>query len=155
MVENKGLIIRMATEDDAAAIAEIEKECIRVPWSYESIRKDLAENKMARYFFAEYDGKSAGYVGIWNVWGEGDINNVAVLPEFRRCHIGTELIKEMLDAGRREGIAAYTLEVRAGNEPALGLYRSFGFTEEGIRKGYYQDNGEDAVIMRLEIGQEA
>ena len=72
---------------------------------------------------------------------------MAVSPDYRRLQVGSALIKTMLDVTIKAGIQHHTLEVRAGNEPAKGLYRKFGFEEAGLRKGYYEDNGEDAIIM--------
>ena len=66
---------------------------------------------------------------------------------YRRKHIGMALIGTMIDVTGKQGVKAHTLEVRASNAPAIGLYKKFGFAEEGLRKGYYEDNGEDAIIM--------
>ena len=78
---------------------------------------------------------------------EGHITNVAVLPEHRGKHIASAIIAVMIEFTEGQGIKRFTLEVRSSNEAAKGLYRKFNFKEEGLRKGYYQDNGEDAVIM--------
>ena len=92
------------------------------------------QNKLAVYFVAKDNGKCIGYAGFWNVSGEGDITNVAVLPEYRKNGIGSML--ELL-----------TLEVRKSNIAAQGLYKKYGFDIIGERKRYYSDNGEDAWIM--------
>ena len=68
-------------------------------------------------------------------------------PEYRRMHIASAILSVLMEVGGKNGISRYTLEVRSGNEPAKALYRGIGFEEAGIRKGYYEDNGEDAVIM--------
>ncbi len=88
-----------------------------------------------------------GYAGLWIVAGEGQVTNVAVLPEWRGKQIGTRLVGELLRRAAEGGAGDVTLEVRAGNEAALRVYRKAGFVEEGRRKGYYRDNKEDALIL--------
>ena len=165
------LIIRRAEEKDVLAIEHIEKQCFAVPWSYESLHKDIVENGMAFYIVAEIaseDGGEAteqsevagqqcgdtatagqvcGYVGVWKILDEGHITNVAVAPDYRRMHIGRAMLETLFEVTGQAGIERYTLEVRASNEPAIRLYEGLGFKSEGIRPGYYEDNGEDAVIM--------
>lgn len=145
------LIIRPAEEKDIPAIEEMEKICFASPWSYESLYHDIVENHMALYLVAELseegEKKVCGYAGVWNIVGEGHITNVAVSPEYRRRHIASGILTVMEDVLAQEGVTSYTLEVRRGNEPAKALYQRLGFQEAGIRKGYYDDNGEDAIIM--------
>ena len=142
------LIIRKAEAKDVLAIEEIEKQCFTVPWSYESLYQDIVENKLAFYIVAELAaGQICGYVGIWKIFDEGHITNVAVAPEYRRKHIARAMLEALMEVTAEAGIERYTLEVRAGNEPAIRLYEGLGFKSEGIRSGYYEDNGEDAIIM--------
>lgn len=141
------LIVRGGRREDIGQIAEIEKRCFSVPWSEESLLYDMTENERAVYIVAELEGEIIGYVGIWTILDEGHINNVAVSPDYRRMHVGSVLIENMIKVTEEAGIKSHTLEVRAGNEPAKGLYAKFGFKEAGVRKGYYEDNGEDAIIM--------
>ena len=141
------LTIRKGIGSDADDMALLEQQCFADPWSRESLLHELTENPLAVYFVAELESRVIGYVGIWLIAGEGHITNVAVSPDYRRMHIGMALIDTMLTATEVAGIAAHTLEVRAGNEPAKNLYARFGFKEAGLRRGYYADNGEDAIIM--------
>lgn len=142
------LIIRKAEAKDVLAIEEIEKQCFTVPWSYESLYQDIVENKLAFYIVAELAaGQICGYVGIWKIFDEGHITNVAVAPEYRRKHIARAMLEALFEVTGQAGIERYTLEVRASNEPAIRLYEGLGFKSEGIRPGYYEDNGEDAIIM--------
>lgn len=143
----KELVIRPAEEKDVNDIAEMEIICFTTPWSRDSILREIRSNEMAHYIVAEIDGRVIGYVGVWQIIDEGHITNVAVRPEFRGNHIASTLIGVMLELGNRIGMVRFTLEVRSSNEPAKALYRNFGFKEAGVRKGYYEDNGEDAVIM--------
>lgn len=151
----KELVIRPATVADVKAIAEIEKICFAVPWSEDSIAKELSSNDMAHYIVAEFEGLVVGYAGMWQILDEGHITNVAVRPEHRGQHIASTIIAVMIELGAHFGIVRYTLEVRSSNEAAKALYRSFNFKESGLRKGYYEDNGEDAVIMWLDPYQPA
>ena len=88
-----------------------------------------------------------GYVGCWISFEEAQITNVAVSPDYRGKHVGTEMMAELIRRVKAKGVTALTLEVRPSNEPALALYKNFGFKEAGRRPRYYQDNGEDAIIM--------
>ena len=142
------LLIREATEHDIDAITELDNICFHgAPWSRESYEEELTKNNLAVYLVAETEEKIVGFVGIWLIFDEGHITNVAVHPDYRRRHIADNLLTVLLNLIEEEGITAETLEVRAGNEPAKALYRKFGFAEAGLRKGYYPDNHEDAIIM--------
>jgi len=141
------VIIRKGVPGDAEDIAELEQICFSDPWSKDSVLYELTENPMATYIVAELEGRVIGYVGVWGIVDEGHITNVAVAPEYRQLHVGSALIATMLEATTSAGMLQHTLEVRAGNEPAKALYRKFGFEEAGLRKGYYENNGEDAIIM--------
>ncbi len=145
-MENK-LIIRQAKGEDVRQIAEMEKACFSTPWSYESLNHDIRENERAIYMAAEIDGKICGYAGLWKIIDEGHITNVAVSPEYRRKHIARSLLEALFASAEKQGIERFTLEVRAGNEAAKKLYAGLGLLEAGVRKGYYEDNGEDALIM--------
>lgn len=141
------LTIRMADVQDTDTIAELEQICFTVPWTRESILHELEENNMALYFIAEVDGTPVGYGGMWIIVDEGHIINIAVLPQFRGRHIASLIMAVLIAFGETRGVTRFTLEVRSSNEPAKAVYRKFLFKEEGVRRGYYQDNGEDAIIM--------
>lgn len=139
--------IRIGTIDDLDDMVLLEQQCFLSPWSRESLSYDVAGNPLSTYLVAELNGQVIGYVGVWTIVDEGHINNVAVSPDYRRQHIGSLLIETMLASTENKGITSHTLEVRAGNQAAIKLYESFGFIVEGVRKGYYEDDGEDALIM--------
>jgi [ribosomal protein S18]-alanine N-acetyltransferase len=143
-------IIR-ACKEHIDEITAIERICFRIPWSRESIREEIEDNNLAIYLCAKTDGKIAGYAGYWKVTDEAHITNIAVHPEYRRNGIGSILVKGMIETCRKTGIDRMTLEVRKSNVEAQGLYKKFGFKFAGIRKAYYSDNKEDAVIMWNEI----
>ena len=105
------------------------------------------ENGKARYYVAVDGGHIVGYMSVWVLDYEGFINNIAVIPGFRRRHIASMLLEVMLDATEAEGIVSHTLEVRKSNKAARRLYEKYDFKETAVRSHYYSDNGEDAVIM--------
>lgn len=140
------LIIRQGELKDVEEIAVLEKKCFKDPWSAESIRDEIEKNDFSMYIVAEIDGKVVGYVGVWYIVDEGHITNVAVDPDYRRKHIGSALIHTLIEFSEKNGVRNFTLEVRVSNISAQKLYEGFGFKNEGIRPGYYNDN-EDAIIM--------
>ncbi len=144
------LVIRKATEKDVCQIADLDKICFSLPWSEQAFRKELNDNNLAFYILAEAKetGQIVGYAGVWLIQEEGHITNVAVHPDFRRKHIGMAIVDVLMKESRkRAGTLTFTLEARKSNTAAIELYKKFGFLEVGIRKGYYQENKEDAVIM--------
>ena len=96
---------------------------------------------------AEIDNQIVGYVGVWFVVDEGHITNVAVHSDYRGRKIGDKLVDEMVKLCKENNLVAMTLEVRTSNTVAQNLYRKYGFKMAGIRKEYYSDNKEDAIIM--------
>lgn len=148
MRENGGsVIIRFMEEKDLEQAAQLERLCFSEPWSLKLLQ-DSFWGQWDTLFAAELQGKVCGYAVLRIVAGEGEIQRIAVHPDFRRLGIGSKLMEAMdLFSGAREA-GATTLEVRAGNQGAIGLYKSFGFAKEGLRKGYYRNPVEDAVIMR-------
>lgn len=117
-----------------------------MPWSPASFLQ-MIEEEDARYYVAEEDGQLLGGCGLWLIAGEGSIGNVAVAKEARRRGVGTGLMRHMLSEGDKEGLTAYTLEVRVSNAAAIGLYQKLGFVSEGIRPNFYEKPTEDAIIM--------
>ena len=142
------LSFRKMVPDDADAVARVEAACFPVPWSRESVWRE-ASNENTSYILAidEGTGEVVGYAGCWILGDEAQITNVAILPDFRGCGAGTQLMAASIAASVKRGATAMTLEVRPSNAPALALYHHFDFEEVGRRKGYYSDNGEDAIIM--------
>ena len=123
-------------------IAAIEKACFRHPWSADGLREELGRGL---FLAAVEDGVTVGYVGCQIVLDEGYITNIAVLPAFRRRGIAERLLGALLE--RAEGLSFVTLEVRESNRPAAALYEKMGFSRVGVRKGFYTEPTEDAVLM--------
>ena len=140
-------IIEMS-ENNVQDVHNVEINSFSVPWSLNSFENEL-KNDAAKYFVALVDGVVAGYVGMWEISGQCDITNVAVLPSFRRKGIGKRLIEHLIQYCKNANLSPIFLEVRQSNEPAKSLYSGFGFEEVGTRKKYYSDTGEDAIIMSL------
>ena len=142
------IIIRRLEAADVSAVAAGEKECFAQPWSERSFREAL-EREDLRYIVAQVDGKVAGHCGVYNVLGEGEIINVAVYPDYRGHGLSKKMLEKLLEDGRLIGVKDYTLEVRAGNGPAIHVYEQLGFVTEGVRPGFYDFPKEDALIMWL------
>ena len=148
MINN--LIIEEMKENDIDGVFEVEKNCFEDYWSKDSFKKELSNN-LAKYLVAKIDNKVVGYVGIWFVVDEGHITNVAVHEDYRGQKIGDQLIKELVQVCKNNKIISMTLEVRVSNVVAQNLYKKYGFKLSGIRKEYYSDNKEDAMIMWNDI----
>ncbi|WP_300902554.1 ribosomal protein S18-alanine N-acetyltransferase [uncultured Clostridium sp.] len=129
-------------------VYNLSKECFAIPWTLDSITNEL-NNPLAKYIIAEdlETNEVIGFVGIWIIAGEGDITNIAVNPNYRKHGVASNLLLNLLDICKSLNCNDITLEVRESNIPAQNLYKKFDFKEEGIRKGYYSDNGENAIIM--------
>ena len=143
-------IIKMA-EGHVAAVAAMEQECFgRAAWSERSVASELT-NQLALWLVAVEDGRVAGYVGSQTVCDETDMMNVAVTADFRRRGIAEQLVVTLVEELKAIGSHSLTLEVRASNMPAISLYEKLGFQQTGLRKNYYRDPREDALIMRKEF----
>lgn len=147
------LVIRDASACDAHSIAELEKETSAHPWSEDSIIHDITDNKRAIVIAAFLGDRLSGYADVWSIAGEGQLNNIAVTGSARGRHIGQRLMEELFLRLREEGASEMSLEVRVSNTPARRMYEKLGFVNLGIRPGYYEDNGEDAVIYRKDLQQ--
>ena len=147
MNDLQNIRIRFLKEEDAPAAAYIEQNCFSQPWSEEIYRSTLAL-PFALYAAAENEeGRLIGICGVRMIAGEGDISNVALLPQYRGRRISEKMLEFLLKEAEKRGTEAFTLEVRAGNAPALALYKHFGFKTEGIRKNFYEKPVEDALIL--------
>lgn len=119
-------------------------------WSKDSFYGELS-NDVAHYYSAfDANGKLIGYAGSWEILDEAHITTIAVAPECRRKKIGEALLNAILSSCYKNEVKYVTLEVRESNSAAIGLYEKYGFKSLGTRKGYYQNNNEDALIMWTE-----
>ena len=127
-------------------VYQIELDTFAIPWTRGNFEKELV-NPIAIYIVALEQNKVIGYAGMWHVVNEGHIINVAVKEEKRRKGVGTLLIKKLTEIAIEKEMTGLTLEVRISNTAGQRLYHKFGFKAEGIRRKYYSDTGEDAIIM--------
>lgn len=145
--ETEGLLFRSMRLDDIKAIGEIEKEAFTTPWTENAFHNELTNNHFARYMVMELDGRIAGYAGMWLIMDEAHITNIAVRREYRGRKLGERLLRELKATASYFGARRMTLEVRVSNRIAQNLYEKLGFRVEGVRRAYYSDNNEDALIM--------
>ena len=147
--------IRPICQEDIAQIAEIEKLCFAMPWSEESIRKDVEENVVACWLVVDDgEGRVLAYAAMWFVLDEAHVCNVAVHPDHRRKGYGMLVFSELEKLAMENSMSMMTLEVRRSNIAAQNLYHACGFLDVGYRKRYYEDNKEDALIMYKEFHYE-
>jgi len=150
-MEKFSVKIKDMTQDDIDGIIEIEKLSYgEHHWSRDSFYAELSNN-LAKYFCAfDVNDKLIGYAGSWLVLDEAHITNIAVSPEYRGKKVGEALLMSIFEACYKNMVKYLTLEVRVSNTPAIGLYEKYSFKSLGTRKGYYQNNNEDALIMWTE-----
>lgn len=142
--------IIFADESHIGDIVNIENLCFEHPWSENSVRSHI-EGKHNVTFICTENGETAGYAGMTVSLDEGQIMNIAVLPKFRKRGFGDALVSKLKEYCEDNGLLFMTLEVRAGNLPAIRLYEKHGFFRVGVRKKYY-GGVEDAVLMTFERG---
>jgi ribosomal-protein-alanine N-acetyltransferase len=143
------------TLDDLDEIMAIERASFQTPWSSGAFRYELSQNRVAHCTVMRAGARIVGYLCLWEIGHEVHITNLAVHPDFRRRGAARALLEAMLDGARRRGVELVFLEVRPTNAGAIGLYGSFGFQVIGRRKGYYFDNGEDALVMEARLAAAA
>lgn len=132
--------------EDAEAVANIERESFPTPWSREDFWRE-ASNDFACYIVALDDAEIIGFGGCWISFEEAQVTNIALTFVQRGRGLGKALMARLMRAAAARGAERMTLEVRPSNTPALRLYEGLGFAAVGIRKKYYQDNDEDAILM--------
>ena len=150
LVRSKMIRIKRMTMEHVPQVAGLEQLCFgNAAWSERSIASELT-NELAFWLVAEEEGRVVGYVGSQTVFPETDMMNIAVIPERRREGIAEVLVDSLVTELKRIGSDSLTLEVRVSNIPAISLYQKLGFHEAGLRKNYYRNPKEDALILRKE-----
>ncbi len=152
MVEEKlDIIIKPMLKDDIDKVMSVEEEAYgEHHWSKESFYNELNNN--LAYYYSAFDKNNnlVGYTGSWQIIDEAHITTIAVKTEYKGKKIGEALLQRLFKECYKNKIKYITLEVRVSNEPAINLYKKYNFKSLGVRKGYYQNNGEDALIMWTE-----
>ena len=154
LTPGENITLRPITTADLDEILAIERSCFAYPWSPGFFRQEL-QVACARSILAEVNGQIVGYVLFWLLPDAIDIHNIAVHTGHRRRGIARLLLSRVVSEARRQSVVRVMLEVRRSNLPAQKLYESLGFFSTGVRKGYYSDNGEDALAMTLELPAES
>jgi len=148
---NKTITFRKMTVEDLDDVIEVEVNSFATPWSREAFFNELTKNQFAQYLVVEVDQKVVGYCGVWVIVDEAHITNIALLPDYRGMKLGDALMARVIELTRELGALRVTLEVRVSNERAKNLYRKFGFEAGALRKQYYTDNMEDALVMWVNL----
>jgi len=143
---------RLMCKDDVEGIFNVSNLSFNTPWSKDSISNEV-NNPFAKYIVAidNSNNELVGFIGAWIIAGEADIMNVAVHPSYRKVGIASKLLSSLIDLCNNLNCSNINLEVRASNLPAQNLYKKFSFIENGLRKGYYEDTGEDAILMQCTV----
>lgn len=142
-----GLVVREGGPEDLAAVIRIEQRSFGDPWSPESLLSELMGDRLRLPLVAERGGELVGFLMAWRVADQLHILNLASDPRCLRQGIGTALLREAARRGLAAGLVEATLEVRRSNVAGRAFYRHHGFREVGLRKRYYADNGEDALVL--------
>ena len=140
------VIIKPLTEEYVDQVCVLEEEAFSMPWHKESFLEMIA-NENACYLVALVGEEVVASCGLRNIVGEGEITNVVTKSTMRGKGVGRQILLRLLEEGSKMGAEAFTLEVRVSNAPAIHLYESLGFVSEGVRKNFYEEPTEDALIM--------
>ena len=144
------IVVRPMRPADMDGVMAVEHDSFLTPWSRAAFEEELAQNRLARYIVAEENGIIVGYAGTWLVINEAHVTNVAVSGQRRREGIGRLLMTKLMELSRESGMESMTLEVRVSNTAARSLYQELGFVEAGLRRNYYSETKEDALILWCE-----
>lgn len=144
-------MIRSMEKKDIEEVYQIELLSFTTPWTKESLYYELEQNLFAKYLVVEFEDRLVGYCGLWVIIDDAQITNIAVHPDFRGMKIGESLLKFSMQLSKEMSAKRLSLEVRVTNHIAQSLYKKVGFAPGGIRKRYYTDNQEDALIMWVNL----
>lgn len=146
------LLIRKMKKEDIPAVAVLEKEIFPDPWSEQALAESLEQNHTL-LLTAYEDRQLIGYLILYYALEDGEIARIAVIPEKRRQGVGARLLLELENLCELNGITKLLLDVRESNAGAVSFYKDYGFTEDGIRRKFYSDPVEDAVLMSRQLGE--
>jgi len=141
------LEIEPMRKDDVPVVIDIESVSFRTSWPANAFVNEISENKLAHYFVGRIDGKIVAYGGIWVILEDSHITTIAVHPEYRRRGLGEQMLIHLIDEAMARGASWITLEVRESDDVPQRLYRKYGFTNVSVRRAYYSDNNENAIVM--------
>ncbi|WP_378956107.1 ribosomal protein S18-alanine N-acetyltransferase [Pelosinus sp. sgz500959] len=138
--------IRRMNEFDIDDVLAVEEQSFTIPWSRAGFVAEM-KNELSHYLVMISDGHIIGYAGMWLIVDEAHVTNVAIIPQYQGQKLGGKLMAALIQHAKERGALSMTLEVRTSNLVAQGMYAKFGFVARGVRKKYYTDTQEDAVIM--------
>ena len=141
------LTIEPMREADVPAVQIIERDIFSTPWPRNAYYRELASRNSAHYIVLRKDEEIVGYAGMWRMYDEAHVTTIGVRYDVQHSGYGRVLFAALVQAAYDMGAKWVTLEVRTSNENAMRMYEAFGFKVIGRRKGYYTDNGEDAIVM--------
>ncbi|MCA0970421.1 ribosomal protein S18-alanine N-acetyltransferase [Halobacillus litoralis] len=139
--------VRRMQKEDIPDVMDVERASFPVPWDSGTFEKEVDGNPYAHYFVIEKDEHVFGYCGLWVIIDEAHVTNIAIHPDSRGQQYGEKLFRHACQEAIEHGAIQLSLEVRVSNTAAQHMYRKFGLVPGGIRKRYYSDNGEDALVM--------
>lgn len=145
------LVIRKMKANDIDDVVKVESESFKDPWPKDIFYQEIIVNDHAHYFVAQLDKEIIGYAGFWAVIDDAQITNVAIKPRYRGYKMGEKLFEYTCQQAMNLGVKRLSLEVRKSNTIAQRMYRKFGLVPGGIRKNYYTDNQEDAIVMWVNL----
>ncbi|RDW18824.1 ribosomal protein S18-alanine N-acetyltransferase [Oceanobacillus chungangensis] len=145
------VLIRKMEIKDVEHVVEVEKASFTIPWTTDIFYQEIVDNNFAHYFVIELNGQIVGYAGAWIVIDDAQITNIAIMPEYRGYKLGEKLFQYVIQSAIGMGVRHLSLEVRVSNRVAQSMYRKFGLVPGGIRKNYYTDNQEDAIVMWVNL----
>ncbi len=143
---SSSISIEPMKQDHIPGLVKIENACFSRPWTHDGFAAEL-DSSTANFYVALSDGVPVGYIGFQAVLDEGYVDNIAVLPEYRRRGIAKKLMETAFERCAVLGLSFLSLEVRKSNAAAIALYESYQFKTEGIRKNFYSAPREDALMM--------
>ena len=141
------MTIEPMVQGDLPAVLRIESQSFSTAWPPNAFANEIRDNRLAHYFVGRLDGRIVAYGGIWVILEDSHITTIAVHPDYRGRKLGEEMLLRLLDEAIAQSASWITLEVRESNAVAQRLYRKYGFTTVSTRRGYYSDNGENALVM--------
>lgn len=148
------VMFRYMQVSDLPRVEIIENRAYTTPWPIHAYQSELCHNQSARYIVMVQDLEVIGYCGFWIILDEAHITTIAVDPDIQGKGYGKKLLTYIMALAKEWGIKKMTLEVRVSNTKAQSLYEKLGFKQEGIRRGYYSDNREDAIIMWVNLDEQ-
>ncbi len=147
------ITVRPPLPEDLVRVVAMENRCFVDPWSWAALEQELASDRLRLPLVAEAGGKVVGYLMAWKIVDQLHVLNIAADPGYRRRGVGTALLRAAAGQATEMGLVEITLEVRESNNEARAFYLRHGFNATGLRRSYYADNGEDAIIMTSKVSQ--